>query len=178
MHNAAVTEDARLQTLALRDHDLSPDECMELARSAADLVVLGARERVGEGSFELLWRDDHSEAWLNHWWEPRDTGFHDHGGSCVGVHVLEGHVTSEALVVGGPRHARDYEAGESFSAPATGIHRVDHAPGAVTIHVYSPPLREIGHYDVVEGELRRHAGAPDEVSPPSPELTASLAHEP
>jgi len=177
VQNGAVTGD-RFQGLALRDHDLSPDECMELARSAADLVVLEALERDGEGSFELLWRDEHSEAWLNRWWESRDTGFHDHGGSCVGVHVLEGRVISEALVVGGPRRANEYVAGESFSAPGTGIHRVDHAPGAVTIHVYSPPLERIGHYEVVDGELRRHAGAPDEVSPPSPELSAALAHEP
>jgi hypothetical protein len=151
---------------------------MELARMAAGTVEPGPREGDGDGSFELLWRTDHSEAWLNRWWNSRDTGFHDHGGSCVGVHVLEGRVTSEALVVGGQRHAHDYVAGDSFSAPATGIHRVDHAPGAVTIHVYSPPLREIGHYEVVDGELHRHGGAPDEVSPPSPELSAALTHEP
>jgi len=40
--------------------------------------------------------------------------------------------------------------------------------------VYSPPLGEIGHYEVVDGELRRHAGRPDEVSPPSPGLSAAL----
>ena len=151
---------------------------MELARAAAASIEIGAEEREGDGSFELLWRDEHSEGWLNRWWQSRDTGFHDHGGSCVGVHVLEGRVVSEALVVGGQRHAREYVAGESFSAPVTGIHRVDHEPGAVTIHVYSPPLREIGHYDILDGELHRHAGAPDEVSPPSPELSAALAHEP
>jgi len=150
---------------------------MELARSATGFVELNATVRDGEGSFELLWRDDHSEGWLNQWWETRDTGFHDHGGSCVGVHVLEGRVLSEALVVGGPRAVREYEAGSSFSAPRSGIHRVDHAPGAVTIHVYSPPLREIGHYEVVDGELRRHAGLADEVSPPSPELSSAIAHE-
>jgi hypothetical protein len=173
-----VTDRARLEALAQRDHDLSPEECMELARSAAELVELAALERGGEGSFELLWRDAHSEAWLNLWWEPRDTGFHDHGGSCVGVHVLEGRVRSEALVVSGPRSQRVYAAGESFSAPGTGIHRVDHERGAVTLHVYSPPLREIGHYEVVDAELRRTAGRPDEVSPASPELSAALAHEP
>jgi hypothetical protein len=173
-----MTQRGGFETLARRDGDLSPEQCMELARSAAELVELDTLERDGEGSFELLWRDPHSEGWLNQWWQPRDTGFHDHGGSCVGVHVLEGRVRSEALVVGGPRHVSDYAAGESFSAPATGIHRVDHAPGAVTIHVYSPPLREIGHYDVMDNELRRHAGRPDEVSPPSPELSAALAHEP
>ena len=47
----------------------------------------------------------------------------------------------------------------------------------MTIHVYSPPLSGIGHYDVVDGELHRHAGAADEISPPSPALTASLNPE-
>ena len=178
MQNAAVTDRVSLSALEHPDHDLSPEECMELARTAAGMIELGSPEGDGDGSAELLWRDDHSEAWLNRWWESRDTGFHDHGGSCVGVHVLEGLVRSEALVVGGSRHVTDYGAGDSFSAPGTGIHRVDHVPGAVTIHVYSPPLREIGHYEVVDGELRRHPGRPDEVSPPSPELEAALTHEP
>ena len=176
MQNEAVADLDRIAAPALSDHDLTPEECMALARSAAERVELGALERSGEGSFELLWRDEHSEAWLNTWWEPRDTGFHDHRGSCVGVHVLEGRASSEALVVGrGPRRVQTYEAGESFCAPATGIHRVDHERGAVTIHVYSPPLREIGHYEVVDGELHRNAGRPDEVSPPSPGLSAALA---
>jgi hypothetical protein len=164
----------RMKAPALSDHDLTPEECMALARYAAERIDLAALERGGEGSFELLWRDDHSEAWLNTWWEPRDTGFHDHGGSCVGVHVLEGRATSEALVVVGPRRVHTYGAGQSFSAPVTGIHHVDHERGAVTIHVYSPPLGEIGHYEVVDGELRRHAGSPDAVSPPSPGLSAAL----
>jgi Cysteine dioxygenase type I len=174
MQNEAMAELDRIDAPALSDHDLTPEECMALARSAAERVELGALERSGEGSFELLWRDEHSEAWLNTWWEPRDTGFHDHGGSCVGVHVLEGRATSEALVVGVGRRVQTYGAGESFWAPASGIHRVDHERGAVTIHVYSPPLREIGHYEVVDGELRRHAGPPDEVSPPSPGVVAAL----
>jgi hypothetical protein len=175
VQNEAVADLDRFEAPALSDRDLTPEECMALARSAAERIDLGALERGGEGSFELLWRDDHSEAWLNTWWEPRDTGFHDHGGSCVGVHVLEGRASSEALVVGSARRRlATYVAGESFSAPATGIHHVDHERGAVTIHVYSPPLGEIGHYEVVDGELRRHAGSPDEVSPPSPGLSAAL----
>ena len=174
MQNEAVTDLDRFEAPALSDHDLTPEECIALARSAAERIDLGALERGTEGSFELLWRDEHSEAWLNTWWEPRDTGFHDHGGSCVGVHVLEGRASSEALVVGSGRRVQSYGAGESFSAPATGIHHVDHERGAVTIHVYSPPLGEIGHYEVVDGELRRYAGAPDEVSPPSPGLSAAL----
>ena len=175
MQNEAVADLDRIGGPPLSDHDLTPEECVALARSAAERVDLSTLERGGEGSFELLWRDEHSEAWLNTWWEPRDTGFHDHGGSCVGVHVLEGRATSEALVVGGgSRRVHTYGAGESFSAPVTGIHRVDHERGAVTIHVYSPPLGEIGHYEVVEAELHRHAGPPDEISPPSPVLAAAL----
>jgi hypothetical protein len=69
---------------------LAPEECAELARAAAARVDTAALAREGSGSFELLWRNEHSEAWLNTWWEARDTGFHDHGGSCVGVFVIEG----------------------------------------------------------------------------------------
>ncbi len=174
MQNAAVTDFAHVDPLVTAGRDLSPEECATAARSAAALVDLSALERTGEGSYELLWRTQHSEAWLNQWWEPRDTGFHDHGGSCVGVHVLEGHARNEALVVHGARRVEEYVAGESFSFPRDGIHRMEHEPGAVTIHVYSPPLDTIGHYELVDGELRRFAGPADEISPPSPGLTASL----
>jgi hypothetical protein len=170
-----MPDSSRYEALATSDRDLTPEECAALARSAAELVDLAALERSGGGSFELLWRNDHSEAWLNLWWEPRDTGYHDHGGSCVGVHVLEGRARNEALVVGGPRRVREYGANESFSFPGTGIHRMEHDRGAVTIHVYSPPLHTIGHYEIVEGELHRQPGPPDEVSPPSPALSATLA---
>ena len=169
--------DSRFEALAASEDALEPEECAALAGAAAALVDLAALDRSGEGTFDLLWRNEHSEGWLNRWWEPRDTGYHDHGGSCVGVHVLEGRARNEALVVGGPRRMREYGAGESFSFPGDGIHRMEHERGAVTIHVYSPPLRTIGHYEIVDGELRRHPGAPDEVSPPSPELTAALARE-
>ncbi len=162
------------EALAAREYALSPEECADLARAAAGLVDLAALERHGAGSFELLWRNEHSEGWLNTWWEPRDTGFHDHGGSCVGVHVLEGRARNEALAIGGPRRVREYEAGKSFSFPKAGIHRMEHDRGAVTIHVYAPPIREIGHYEIVDGELRRHPGPPDEASEPSPALLASL----
>ncbi|MDX6567746.1 MAG: hypothetical protein QOH15_324 [Gaiellales bacterium] len=154
---------------------LEADECAELARAAAALIDLDELDRTGSGSARLLWRTPHSEAWLNTWWEARDTGFHDHDGSRVGVHVLAGEAANEALTVDAPRRLRWFGAGEGFSFTGAGIHRMDHAAGAVTIHVYSPPIQSIGHYELVEGELRRTSCAPDEESPPSPALTASLA---
>jgi hypothetical protein len=164
-----------LEALGASDHDLSPGECATMARKAAELVDVDSLDRAGGGFFQLLWRDEHSEAWLNCWWEPRDTGFHDHGGSGVGVFVVEGCARNEALVVRGARQIAEYAAGDSFSFTGAGIHRMEHERGTVTIHVYSPPLRVIGHYELVDGELRRHAGPPDEGSPPSPTLSATLA---
>ena len=51
---------------------------------------------------------------------------------------------------------------------------MDHEAGAVTVHVYSPPIASIGHYELVDDELRRTAGPADEGSPPSPRLHEAL----
>lgn len=153
---------------------LSPAECAAVARRASAVLDAATLARDGRGETVPLWRNAVSEAWLNTWWEARDSGFHDHDGSCGGVFVLEGSVRSESLVVGGPRRVVDHGAGESFSFDGDAIHRVDHLRGAVTVHVYSPPLRSIGHYELVDGELRRTPCSPDEVSPASGVLTAAL----
>ena len=62
----------------------------------------------------------------------------------VGVHVIEGRAWNESLTIGEPPEAREYGPGETFLFPGEGIHRMDHQAGAVTIHVYSPPIRAIG----------------------------------
>jgi hypothetical protein len=72
------------------------------------------------------------------WWQPRDTGYHDHTGSCVGVHVIDGRAWNEPLTIGEPPEAPKYGRGETFWFPGEGIHRMDHQVGAVTIHAYSP----------------------------------------
>jgi hypothetical protein len=127
----------------------------------------------GAGEAVLLWRSETSEAWLNLWWEARDTGYHDHDGSCVGVHVISGAARNEALMYGRSREVSEYRAGDTFAFAGGGIHRMEHDPGAVTIHVYSPPIRALGHYEIVDGMLQRTPGAPDDPSPPSPELLAA-----
>jgi hypothetical protein len=170
-----MADDDAIAKLGETGRALEPDECAALARAAAALIDLGELDRSGSGTARLLWRTPHSEAWLNTWWEARDTGFHDHDGSCVGVHVLAGKAANEALTIDAPRRVNWFGAGESFAFTGTGIHRMDHAAGAVTIHVYSPPIASIGHYELVDGELRRTPGLPDEESPPSPTLTASVS---
>ena len=121
------------------------------------------------------WEDEHSVSWLNAMPERRDTGYHDHDGSAVGVFVVEGSVTNEGLPVGGPRRVHRYGPGDSFSFPGSGIHRMDNDAGSITVHVYSPPLRSIGYYEVVGGLLQRTPGPPDEASPESPRLLTALA---
>lgn len=165
---------APFAALAGTGRALAPEEAAALARRAGELLDVDALVPEGRGDFALLWRDDWSEAWLNTWWEARDTGFHDHDGSCVGVYVVRGRASNELLPYGGPRAPRWYGEGESFSAPGTGIHRMDHAAGAITVHVYSPPIRRIGAYDVRDGQLHRWSGSPDEASPESPALLALL----
>ena len=170
-----MIDEALLQSVAAAEGPLSPEQCAEKARLVAASVDSAALDRAGVGDAMLLWRNESSEAWLNTWREPRDTGYHDHDGSCVGVHVLEGVASNEPLVIGGPPRSSTYGAGESFSFPGSGIHRMDHEPGAVTIHVYSPPLRVIGHYDLVDGALQRRAFSPDEPTGPSGALNDAFS---
>ncbi len=165
---------ARLQAIAASDGPLTPHECAERARQAGQLIEPAEFDRAGSGEAVLLWRDEHSEAWLNLWWQPRDTGYHDHSGSCVGVYVVAGRVWQEALTLGTPAEAQKYGQGEVFWFPGDGVHRMDHQAGAVTIHVYSPPVPGIGHYDLHGGLLRRTQGLPDQPSPPSAALYAAM----
>lgn len=153
---------------------LPPDECAALAGRTAALVDVAA---LPPDVSEVLWADEDSVAWLEVSSKRRDTGFHDHDGSAVGVYVISGEVTNEGLSLGGGRPVRRYAAGESFSFPGTGIHRMAHEAGAVTVHVYSPPLRAIGYYEIVDGLLHRTQGPPDEPSPESPRLLAALFAE-
>ena len=147
------------------EHVLAPEECAALARTVAGLLEPRARDE--NGSFTLLWRTAHSEGWLNVWPEPREAGFHDHDGSSVGVHVLEGTASNDGIALDGRSTLRRFVAGDSFSLGPERIHRMVHDAGSTTVHVYSPPLRAIGDYVVIDGELQRITHSPDEISPPS-----------
>ena len=156
---------------------LPPEECAALAERSAAFVNVTGLPRNGSSQSVVLWQDEDCIAWIEVELGGRDTGFHDHDGSAVGVYVVRGSVTNEGLPVGAARRVRRYEAGDSFWVPAAGIHRMYHEAGAVTVHVYSPPLRAIGYYEVIDGLLQRTPGPPDEASPESPRLLAALTSE-
>jgi hypothetical protein len=164
-----------LAAVTATDRTLEPAECAELARRAAAAIDAEVLPRSGPAVSVLLWENEHSSGWLDAEWERRDTGYHDHDGSAVGVYVIDGNVTNEGLPIAGVRRVGHYGPGGSFHFPGTGIHRMDHEGGAITIHVYSPPLRAIGYYELVDGLLQRTIGPADVPSPASPQLLGLLA---
>jgi hypothetical protein len=80
-------------------------------------------------------------------------------------------VREETLTVGGEPAVREVGPGGVFSFDATDIHRVLHIgeEAAVTLHLYSPPLRRMGAYEVLEdGRLaRRSISAEQELAAPT-----------
>jgi predicted metal-dependent enzyme (double-stranded beta helix superfamily) len=102
----------------------------------------------------------HVNGWLICWMDDHDTGFHDHDLSSGAVAVVSGRVREQRLVLGGAPRERVFVAGEAFAFSPADIHRVRHfgAQPAVTLHVYSPPLRRMGAYSAdAGGLLTRHA---------------------
>jgi predicted metal-dependent enzyme (double-stranded beta helix superfamily) len=146
------------------DRDLSR---VELELAAVDLLhrreeweahVL--HDASGARTYHQLHLDDHVEAWLICWSDGNDTGFHDHDLSNGAVGVADGQVREETLTLGGDPAMREVGPGGVFSFDATDIHRVLHigADAAVTLHVYSPPLRRMGAYEVLaDGRLARRS---------------------
>ena len=126
------------------------EEWQHLVRHAPD----------GTRTYVPLERDEHVEGWLICWSDGNDTGFHDHDVSHGAVGVAAGHVREETLHFGVPPSVREVAAGGVFSFDSTDIHRILHAGDepAVTLHLYSPPLRRMGAYEVLpDGRLARRS---------------------
>ena len=150
-------------------HTLTPAELETLVRTLArradrwrPLVRHDPRSRVST----RLDVGPGIDAWVISWTGPdHDTGFHDHDVSNAAVAVVEGAIVEDVPVVTGSI-GRTLQAGEVVSFDATHVHRMRHpgagAAPAVTIHVYSPPLRSRGAYRIVNGVVRRAPQSADE----------------
>ena len=111
------------------------------------------RHDPGQRTYELIWEDEHVNAWVLCWSEDHDTGFHDHDVSAAAITVIAGNVREDRLRLDGGAREVVYRAGSTFTVPPDAIHRVVHAGDgqAVTLHAYSPPLRRQGAYSLDEG---------------------------
>ena len=127
-----------------------------------DLWRQHVRHSPVERLYVRLHLDAHLEAWLICWSQRQDTGFHDHDRSRGAVSVVGGALAERRLAVGGPPPPTAiHPTGASFSFGATHIHDVTQTgPGlATSLHVYSPPLGEMGFYEVSpDGMLGRRTG--------------------
>ncbi len=88
------------------------------------------------------------DAWLEGWPPGDAIELHDHGGSTAVVRVLAGRLLETWLDDGGGLRRRRLEAGSSVWLPRQHVHdlvNVDAVP-ALSVHVYSPPLRTMTWY--------------------------------
>jgi hypothetical protein len=144
---------------------LSPGELEEVAAGIGrrpeiwgPLVRVDAERR----RFELVYEDEDVDAWVLSWMPHQATGFHDHYVSSVGIACVRGVVREDWLRLGAPALEFLLARGDTRSGGPGYIHRVQHAQGepAVTIHVYSPRLDEVGQYRADENGVMRREPAP------------------
>jgi predicted metal-dependent enzyme (double-stranded beta helix superfamily) len=130
--------------LALLVEDLSahPELWRHLVRHSPD-----------ERHYVRMLLDASVEIWLICWCPTQETGFHDHGGSRGAIAVVQGTLSETLPNIGGEHPRALYRTGDCFSFGASHIHDVQHATGdpAASLHAYSPPLGEMGFYELDDG---------------------------
>ena len=85
-------------------------------------------------------------------WPPGTAlGLHDHGGSSAAVRVVVGALEERHYEAGRPDELRERRllAGDGITFGSDHVHAIANngAVEAVSIHVYSPPLRHMSYYD-------------------------------
>ena len=104
---------------------------------------------------------DDAQIWLLTWLPGQGTPLHDHGSSAGAFAVARGTLTERVLATGGPGRPRetdtDLPAGRLRYFGPHHVHEVTnrHAEPAVSVHVYTPALREMNTYAVQGGRLLR-----------------------
>ena len=169
---AYAPQPLRLGLDALPGRDLAPDELCDLVATIAcdpDTWMQHVGFDDDERVYASLYRDAHVDVWLLCWTPVNDTGWHDHDVSSGAVAVVAGELTENNLTVGAPGVETPIDAGHAFSFGPAHIHRLNGAaPGSVSVHAYSPPLRRMGQYSVSDaGVLQRvSVSYTDELRPP------------
>lgn len=110
-------------------------------------VRLNTKQRWYE---RLVLRDDY-DVWILSWLPGQSTGFHDHGESAGAFTVVTGalqeHRPGENSLAITPGESRSFGAGYAHDVRNGSL-----AP-AISIHVYSPPLNEMNHYELEGDQL-------------------------
>lgn len=153
-----------LSTRLSADHDLSRPELTELAHAIGTEESLWrehVRHDAAERQYQQLYRDPNVDVWLICWMHRQDTGYHDHDRSSGAVYVCEGmlwedyfHRDEDGWI---REKTRRHAVGGSFDFDAAYIHGVRNEGNepATSIHVYSPALWRMGHYEADENGIMR-----------------------
>ena len=151
-------------------HDglLTPEELEDVARRIGERPALWeplVRVDSERRRFELVYEDDRMDAWVLSWMPGQGTGFHDHYASSVGLACVQGTVKEDWLRFGAREVEFQLRPGDTRRGDPGYIHRVQHAMGepAVTIHVYSPRLDEVGQYRLDDSGVMRREAAPGRI---------------
>ena len=116
---------------------------------AADEALWRPRVRFRDDSrwWTRLHGDHALDVWLLTWLEDQSTDLHDHGPSSAAFTVIQG-TLSEVRVAGLNEQRVDVTAGDTMTVTPGVVHDVRNPSGdpAISIHAYSPPLREMTYY--------------------------------
>ena len=140
-----------------------------MSNLAAELVTAdhlwGSYIRHDDASrfYQQLYRDPNVDVWLICWVDGQNTGYHDHDRSSGAVYVADGQLCEDYFQRAEDGWIREqtniHTTGGHFHFDAADIHGVRHPGGqekSTSIHVYSPALWRMGHYQPDErGMLRR-----------------------
>ena len=145
---------------------LDREQLAELATTLGTMPRFWAkyvRHDPNERYFHQLYRDPNLDVWLICWHNAQDTGYHDHDVSSGAVYVVEGTLAEDYLYrdkTGRVRErTRKRRAGTVWHFDPSSIHGLRHGGGraATSIHVYSPALWRMGHYEPGPLGLLRHS---------------------
>ncbi|MBM9465092.1 cysteine dioxygenase family protein [Aeromicrobium sp. YIM 150415] len=151
---------------------------VELVECVADEVRAGVHEVHADPDERWHVRvhaDDQVDVWLISWTRDQGTQLHDHGESSGAFTVVEGSL-DEAVWEAGTRRLTETarSVGDSVVFGERYVHDVRNRreETAVSVHAYSPPLRQMSYYEVRRRRLvtLAHSWTDDPEAPPPAHL--------
>lgn len=134
-----------------------------IAGSLGAAVQWPGSSSVRHRSWRLIAQTGDFDAWLIAWPGGAAADLHDHGGSRGAIHVIDGTLT-ETIPWPDDRGSvafarREVHSGATVAFGAGHVHDVrnESAGHALSLHVYSPPLRAMNYYDRSGDVLVRRA---------------------
>jgi hypothetical protein len=155
---------ARVEGAIVPTHSILPLPPRLLSAIAIDFAFSARLDTVaepgaGEREYARVHRSATHDIWLIRWGPGSRTALHDHGGSAGALYVVAGDLVEHRpnpAGVGRPLR-RVLRQLDHRPMSASHVHEVANESGiaAASVHVYSPPLETMQHYEVTDGAQLR-----------------------